>query len=89
VQTSAVRKAGCSDLQPWRRDGAAEGQRLLTVAVGKQSEVADLNETGGQHMEQEAADELDRVELHYAAAVAMSGVSPSAPNVGRHVIFCV
>ena len=59
----------------------AEGQRLSSVAVGKQSEVADLDETGGQHMEQEAADELDRVELHDAAAVAMSGVSPSEANL--------
>jgi hypothetical protein len=58
-----------------------EGQRLSSVAVGKQSEVADFDETGGQHMEQEAADELDRVELHGAAAVAMSGVSPSEANL--------
>jgi hypothetical protein len=30
---------------------SAEGERLTAVAVGEQSEVADLDETGGQHME--------------------------------------
>src|ERR1700689_4711202 len=59
----------------------AQGERLLAVAVGKQSEVADLDEAGGQHMEQEAADELDCIKLHDAAAVAMSGVSPSEANL--------
>ena len=42
----------------------AKSERLLAVAVGEQSEVADLDEAGGQHMEQEAADELDRIEGH-------------------------
>ena len=41
---------------------SAESQRLAAVAVGKQPEVADLDETGGQHMEHEAAHELDRIE---------------------------
>jgi hypothetical protein len=59
----------------------AESQRLATVSVGKQSEVADLDEAGGQDMEQEAADELDRVELHDAAAVVVSGVPPSEAHL--------
>jgi hypothetical protein len=50
----------------------AESQRLAAVAVGKQSEVTDLDKAGGQNMEQEAADELDRIELHDAAAVVVS-----------------
>ncbi len=48
----------------------AKGQCLAPVAVGKQSEVADFNE-GRQGMEQEAADELDRIELHDPAAVVV------------------
>ena len=59
----------------------AQSQRLSAVAVGKQSEVTDLDETGGQHMEQEAADELDRIERHDAAAVAMTGVAPAEAHL--------
>ena len=53
---------------------SAESQRLTPVAVGKQPEVANLDKTGGQDMEQEAADELDSIELHHAAAVLVPGV---------------
>ena len=59
----------------------AQGQRLSSVAVGEQSEVADLDEAGGQDMEQEAADELDRVERHDAAAVVMPGVAPAEAHL--------
>jgi hypothetical protein len=59
----------------------AERQRLSAVAVGKQSEVADLDEAGRQDMEQEAADELGRIELHDAAAVVVPGVSPSEAHL--------
>ena len=45
--------SGGAEMEP------AEGERLTAVAVGEQSEVADLDEAGGQDMEQEAADELD------------------------------
>src|SRR5271167_666905 len=55
----------------------AQGEGLAAVAVGEQSEVADLDEACGQDVEQEAADELDRIEGHDAAAVVVSGVSPA------------
>src|ERR1700722_11169461 len=58
-----------------------ESQRLTAIAVGKQSEVADLDEAGGQDMEQEAADELDCIELHDAGAVAMPGVPPAEAHL--------
>jgi hypothetical protein len=61
----------------------AERQRLTAVAVGEQSEVADLDEAGGQDMEQEAADELDRIELHDAAAVVCAGSLASGSAPGR------
>ncbi len=51
----------------------AQGEGLAAVAVGEQSEVADLDEACGQDVEQEAADELDRIKGHDAAAVAVSG----------------
>ena len=55
----------------------AQGERLLSVAVSEQSEVANLDETCGQHMEEEAADELDCIEGHDAAAVVVPRVPPA------------
>ena len=59
----------------------AESQRLAAVAVGEQSEVADLDEAGGQDMEQETADELYRVEFHNAASVVVAGVPPTEAHL--------
>ena len=59
----------------------AQGQRLTAVAVGKQPEVANLYEAWRQHMEQEAADELGRIESHDAAAVVMPGVAPAEAHL--------
>ena len=56
---------------------STQSQRLSAVAVGKQSEVADLDESGWQDMKQESANELDCVERHNAAAVAMPRVPPA------------
>jgi hypothetical protein len=67
--------SGAREMEP------AQGERLPAVAVGKQSEVADLDEAGGQDMEQEAADELDRIELHDAAAVVVPGVPPAEAHL--------
>jgi hypothetical protein len=64
-------RGGGSEMNP------AEGQRLTAVAVGEQSEVANLYETGRQHVEQEAADELDPIESHRAAAVVVPRVAPA------------
>ena len=60
---------------------SAPGQGLTPVAVGEQSEVADLDKAGRQDMEQETPDELDRVESHDAAAVVMSGVAPAEAHL--------
>jgi hypothetical protein len=60
---------------------SAEGERLTAVAVGEQSEVADLDEARRQDMEQETADELDRIELHDAAAVVVPGIAPSEAHL--------
>ena len=40
---------------------AAEGKRQTAIAVGQQTEVADLDEAGRQHVQQETTDELNRV----------------------------
>ena len=68
-------RGGGSQMEP------TESQRLTAVAVGEQSEVADLDEAGRQNMEQKAADELDRIEPHDAAAVVMSGVPPAEAHL--------
>jgi hypothetical protein len=60
---------------------SAKSQRLTSVAVGEQSEVTDLDEAGGQDMEQKTADELDCIELHDAAAVVVPGVPPSETHL--------
>ena len=39
-------------------------QRLTAVPVTKKSKVPNLDEAGREYMEQEAADELGRIELH-------------------------
>ena len=54
---------------------------MAAVSVGKQPEVADLDEAGRQDMEQEKADELDCIEGHDAAAVAMTGVAPAEAHM--------
>ena len=67
-----------------RRSSSARrltGERLAPVAVCEQSEVAYLDETGWRDMEQEAADELYRIELHDTAAVTMSGVAPAEAHL--------
>ena len=60
---------------------SAESQCLAAVSVGKQPEVADLDEAGRQDMEQKAADELDCIELHDAAAVVVPRVPPSEAHL--------
>ena len=55
----------------------AQCEGLAAVAVGEQSEVADLDEACGQDVEQEAADELDPIKGHDTAAVVVSGISPA------------
>ena len=54
----------------------AESKRLTAIAVGEQTEVADLDEATRQHVKQEATDELNRIEAHDLDAVVVSGVAP-------------
>src|SRR5215467_7186728 len=37
---------------------------LVSIAVGKESEMSDLYESAGEHMQEEPADELDRLQGH-------------------------
>ena len=69
----------------WRKWNAAiESQQLscqrqasASETVGKQSEVADAHEAFGEHVEEEAAQELGGIESHDALLAAMGIVFPA------------
>src|SRR5579863_3617864 len=46
------------------KQSAALNQFLFANSIGEEAEVADADQAGGQHVEQEAADEFDRIEGH-------------------------
>jgi hypothetical protein len=43
----------------WRQESSTVLDHLLSIAVGKESEMSDLYEPAGEHMQEEPADELD------------------------------
>ena len=51
-------------------------QFLSADAIGEEAEVADADHSGRQHVEQEAADELDRIEGHRLGAGMVRVVFP-------------
>ena len=55
---------------------AALDQFLFADAIGEEAEVADADQAGRQHVEQEAADELDRIEGHGLGAGMIRVVFP-------------
>jgi hypothetical protein len=55
----------------------AKWQESGAPSVGQKAEVADANEAGGKHVEQEAAQELLDRQGHQALLVAVGGVSPA------------
>jgi len=55
----------------------AERQGLSAVAVGEESEVPNLDETGGEDMEKETPDEFHGIERHDLEAFAVLRVPPS------------
>ena len=68
--------------RPGRRGGehgeelAAPGELGLASAIGEQPEVADAHEAIGDDVEQEAADELGRLQRHHLEAVAVGVILP-------------
>ena len=81
----SARAEGCGWGFWWRkRIAAIAGQQLsgqqeaaASEAVGEQSEVADAHEAFGQHVEEEAAQELCCVKRHDALLAAMGIVFPA------------
>ena len=60
---------------------AALDQFLFADAIGEEAEVADADQSGRQHVEQEAADELDRIEGHGLGAGMIRVVFPVEADV--------
>jgi len=50
---------------------------LLAIAIGKESEMSDLNEPAGEHMKEEATDELGRLQGHLFHLIVVLRVSPA------------
>lgn len=62
----------------------AKPEGLSTVAIGEQSEVADFDETDGEDVEKETADEFHGVEAHDLEAFVVLRVPP----LELDTIFC-
>ena len=71
---------GCVEVQSAKRECPS------AVSVSQQAEVADLDEARGQDVEQEAADELDRIEGHDLGAVVVFGVAPAKAHLAVNEI---
>jgi hypothetical protein len=61
----------------WRQESAAVLDHFVSIAVGKESEMSDLYEPAGEHMQEEAADELDRLQRHLFPLIVVLRVSPA------------
>ena len=55
---------------------AALNQFLFADSIGEEAELADADQSGRQHVEQEAADELDRIQGHGLGAAVIGVVFP-------------
>ena len=69
-------RAGFGDRLTGRQQRAAQRQTCLPLAVGQESKVADVDKARRQHVEQKAADELDRFQRHRLGLVGVGIVLP-------------
>ena len=58
-----------------------QGQQLFAEAIGEQAVMADADETQGEHVEEEAAQELDCVDGHDALLAAVRIVAPAEADL--------
>jgi hypothetical protein len=59
----------------------AQRECLSAVSIRQESKVADLDKAGRQDVEQEATDELHRIELHDLTAVVVFGVASAKTHL--------
>ena len=60
---------------------ARQRQQLLAEAIRQQAVVADADESAGQNVQEEAAQELDGVEGHDALLAAVGIIAPAEADV--------
>ena len=60
-----------------RQQFAALLDYLLAIPIGEESEVANLDESAGQHMQEEAPDELDGLQGHLLDLIAVLRIAPA------------
>src|SRR6202521_4810524 len=68
-----------ADESVWLAEGeqsSALPQLVLPDSISEESELADTDQTGGQHVKQKAADELHRFQRHGLGAAAICIVLP-------------
>jgi len=61
-------------------ESAALVQLVLTNSIGEETELADADHSGGQHVQQKAAHELDRVQRHGLGTAAARVILPLESN---------
>ena len=59
-----------------RKQSAALLQLVSADAIGQEAELADADQAGGQHVEQKAAHELDRIQGHDLAPAVVRIIFP-------------
>jgi hypothetical protein len=61
--------------------GGTQGERALSLPIGQKTKMADLDEAAWQHMEQEAAHKLHRIQGHDLLLVAVCRITPAKSNL--------
>ena len=71
------------ELRFWvvQQESLAEGQEGRAPAIGQETERADADKTAGQDVEQEAAQELLRIERHHSLFIALGIILPAESNL--------
>ena len=61
--------------------GGTQGERAFSFAIGQKPKMADLDEAAWQHMQQEAAHKLHRIQGHGLFLVAVCGIPPAKSDL--------
>ena len=69
----------CSHGDRWQQHTAVLNQ-CRPVAIGKEPEVPNLDEPAGEHMQEESADKLDRIERRLFNVIAVLRIPPTKVN---------
>ena len=76
AQVLGGRDHGKQDRRRWEQT-ATMLHHGFPIPVGEEAIVADLDESTGQHMQQETANEFHSVQGHFLDLVTISGIAPA------------